>query len=101
MNKPVYAITALRWDGQDITDAMMGMLDPHGMAWDRAPAPTRASTVVDRLLDGDTVVTLWPDLQAPGRLGPRLQIGVSPRGLEQIALPDGVAGQRLQDLPRF
>ncbi len=101
MSPPVYAITALRWSGGEITDAMMGLFDPSRMAWEHEPAPTRTTTVIDRLLDGDAVLTLWPDEQAPWRLGPRLQLGLSPTGTEQIALPVEAAGERLQDLPRF
>ncbi|MBL0420195.1 hypothetical protein JI739_07525 [Ramlibacter sp. AW1] len=102
MEHAVYAITALRWQGPDeIEAAMMGLLDVDRMQWDLAPAPTRATTVIDRLLEGDPVVAWLPEHGSGGRLGPGLQVGLSAQGLETLAFPDGVSGTRLQDLPRF
>lgn len=101
MEHAVYAITALRWQGPDeIEEAMMGLLDVDRMQWDLAPAPTRTTTVIDRLLDGDPVVAFVQD-HGHGRLGPGLQVGLTPAGLETLAVGDEPSSTRLQDLPRF
>ncbi|MEJ7931955.1 hypothetical protein WG922_18430 [Ramlibacter sp. AN1015] len=101
MENAVYAITALRWQGPDeIEQAMMGLLDVDRMQWDLAPAPTRTTTVIDRLLDGDTVVA-WLPQEGRGGVGPGLQVALSRSGLETLALEDEPPGARLQDLPRF
>jgi hypothetical protein len=101
MNKPFYAITALRWEGAQIVDVMMGMFDPQRGQWELEPAPTRTTTVIDRLLDGDLVVTLWPGPQHSWLIGAPVQLGVSATGVEQLALALELPQQRLQDLPRF
>jgi hypothetical protein len=101
MENAVYAITALRWQGPDqIGEAMMGLLDVDRMQWDLAPAPTRYTTVIDRVLDGDTVVT-WARGTDMADLGPGLQVAVTADGLETLAFADERAGTRLEDLPRF
>lgn len=102
MENAVYAITALRWQGpEEIGEAMMGLLDVDHMRWDLAPAPTRCTTVIDRLLDGDKVVAFMPDSSSAADLGPGLQLGLTAGGLETLALADERNGTRLQDLPRF
>lgn len=102
MEHAVYAITALRWQGPDeIEQAMMGLLDIDRMQWDLAPAPTRTTTVIDRLLEGDTVVAWLPDDGSHARLSPGLQVGLSAQGRETISLSEEGSGKRLQDLPRF
>lgn len=101
MDKPVYAITALRWDGALVTDAMMGLIDLHRMHWELESAPTRLTTVIDHLLDGDVVLTLWHGPGGTWHVGPGLQMDVSQQGIEQIAMAVEHPGQRLRDLPRF
>lgn len=54
----LYGITAVRLEGSQVTEVMMGMIDPSLEHWDLRPAPTRLVEVVDRLVEGDTVVTL-------------------------------------------
>ncbi|TFY99983.1 hypothetical protein [Ramlibacter rhizophilus] len=101
MEHAVYAITALRWLSPDeIEEAMMGLLDVDRMQWDLAPAPTRTTTVIDRLLEGDPVVA-WTPEQGMGPLGPNFKVGVTPAGRETLALGEEPSGTRLQDLPRF
>ena len=82
----------------------MGLLDLDAMQWALAPAPTRTTTVIDRLLDGDRVVT-WVQDQGCGRLGPKVQVGLSAAGRETLTLVDEpgstAAPTRLEDLPRF
>lgn len=101
MQHAVYAITALRWRGQGIDQAMMGLLDVDRMQWDRAPAPARTSAVIDRLLEGDTVVTLLGDPAHPRRIGPGLKVGVSPDGEETLAEDEAPHTASLAELPRF
>jgi hypothetical protein len=44
-----YGITALRYAGSQIVEAMMGLIDPSQVKWDMRPTPTRLTEVVDRL----------------------------------------------------
>jgi hypothetical protein len=97
----VYAITALRYSGAQITDAMMGLVDPQQERWDLPPAPTRLVEVVDRLVEGDTIVTLFMNEQGRLQPGPQVKVDVLPEGTETLALADDVPGRRLGDLPRF
>jgi hypothetical protein len=101
MQHAVYAITALRWRGQGIDQAMMGLLDVDRMQWDLAPSPARTSAVIDRLLEGDTVITLLGDPAHPRRLGPGLKVGVSPDGEETLAEDEALQSGSLNELPRF
>jgi hypothetical protein len=97
----VYAITALRYSGNSITDAMMGLVDAQLEQWDAPPAPTRLVDVVDLLVEGDTVITLFQDEQGRLRAGPQVKVDVLPEGTETLALADESPGRRLADLPRF
>lgn len=101
MDKPVYAITALRWQQGLVTDAMMGLIDLRHLRWELAPSPARLTTVIDHLLDGDVVLTLWHAADGGWRVGPGLQMDVSQQGIEQIAMAVEHPGQRLRDLPHF
>lgn len=100
-NKATYAITALRYTGPQITEAMMGLIDGATERWDMFPAPTRLTEVVDRLVEGDTIVALFP--QADGRLqgGSEILVDVLAEGTETLALADESPGRRIADLPRF
>lgn len=97
----VYAITALRYGGTGITDAMMGLVDPQLEHWDTPPAPTRLVDVVDLLVEGDTVITLFQDEQGRLCAGPEVKVAVLPEGTETLSLADEASGRRLADLPRF
>jgi hypothetical protein len=98
---PVYAITALRYSGPQVSDALMGLVDPTLERWDLPPTPTRLVEVVDRLVEGDTIVTLFRDEQGRLQVGPQVKVDVLPEGTETLALAEDVAGRRLADLPRF
>jgi hypothetical protein len=95
-----YGITALRYAGAQIVEAMMGLIDSTQSRWDLRPAPTRLAEVVDRLVEGDTVISLFP---ADGRLepGPEVKVDVLPGGAETLALAEEPPGRSLRDLPRF
>ena len=97
----LYGITAVRMEGPHVTEVMMGMGDPGLEHWDLRPAPTRLVEVVDRLVEGDTVVALFPTERGTLQMGPQVQVDVLPEGSETLALMEERPGRRLGDLPRF
>jgi hypothetical protein len=97
----LYGITAVRLVGSQVTEVMMGMVDPSLEHWDLHPAPTRVAEVVDRLVEGDTIVALYPTERGTLRMGPEMKIDVLPEGVETLAPEEDRPGQRLTDLPRF
>lgn len=100
-DKSVYGITALRYAGTQIVEAMMGLVDTSMERWDMGPAPTRLVDVVDRLVEGDTVITLFQDERGGLRPGPEVKVDVLPGGTETLAVADDHWGRALTDLPRF
>ena len=96
-----YGITAVRYDGGQIAEVLMGLFDKAQEHWDLRPAPTRLVEVVDRLVEGDTVVTLFPTERGSLRLGPQVKVDVLPEGTETLALAEDRPGEHLADLPRF
>ncbi|HVZ46625.1 MAG TPA: hypothetical protein VHA82_22660 [Ramlibacter sp.] len=101
VEKAVYGITALRYAGSQIVEAMMGLVDSSLAHWDLGPAPTRLVDVVDRLVEGDTVITLFPDDAGELHPGPQVKVDVLAEGTETLALAEEAPGRRLNDLPRF
>jgi len=97
----LYGITAVRVEGGQVSEVMMGMIDPSLEHWDHRPAPTRLVEVVDRLVEGDTVVALFPTECGTLQMGPQVKVDVLPEGTETLALADDRPGRRLVDLPRF
>src|SRR5215213_5874286 len=97
----LYGITAVRLEGSQVTEVMMGMVDPSLEHWDLRPAPTRLVEVVDRLVEGDTVVTLFTTERGTLQMGPEVKVDVLPEGTETLALAEDRPGRRLSDLPRF
>jgi hypothetical protein len=97
----VYGITAVRMEGGQVAEVMMGMIDPSLAHWDLRPAPTRLVEVVDRLVEGDTVVTLFPTERGTLQLGSEVMVDVLPEGVETLAPAEDRPGRRLTDLPRF
>ncbi|MDB5883720.1 MAG: hypothetical protein JWP43_3598 [Ramlibacter sp.] len=96
-----YGITALRYAGAQIVDVMMGLIDGTQAKWDLRPAPTRLTEVVDRLVEGDTVISLFPDEAGGLEPGPEVKVDVLPEGTETLALAEDAPGRSLRDLPRF
>jgi hypothetical protein len=96
--KATYGITALRYAGTQIVEAMMGLIDAR---WDMRPAPTRVTEVVDRLVEGDTIVSMFPDDEGRLQPGPEVKVDVLPEGIETLALDEDRPGLSLNDLPRF
>ena len=97
----VYGITAVRMEQGEVSWVMMGMIAPGFGHWDLRPAPTRLVEVVDRLVEGDSVVTLFPTERGTLQLGSQVTVDVLPGGIETLALADERPGRRLSDLPRF
>ena len=97
----LYGITAVRLEGNQVSEVMMGMIDPSLEHWDLRPAPTRLVEVVDRLVEGDTIVALFPTERGTLKMGPQVKVDVLPEGTETLAPAVERAGQRLTDLPRF
>lgn len=100
-DKAVYGITALRYRGNQIVEAMMGLVDAQLNDWDLGPAPTRLVDVVDRLVEGDTVITVFPSPRGGIEPGPQVKVDVLAEGTETLSLADEEPGKRLADLPRF
>ena len=100
-NKATYAITALRYAGPQITEAMMGLIDDANDRWDMFPAPTRVTEVVDRLVEGDTIIALFPQANGGLQAGPEVKVDVLAEGTETLALDDEAPGRQIADLPRF
>lgn len=101
VEKATYGITAVRYAGAQIVEAMMGLIDASQKRWDLRPAPTRLTEVVDRLVEGDTVISLFPDDAGELQPGPEVKVDVLPEGTETLALDPEAPGRTLRDLPRF
>lgn len=97
----VYGITAVRLEAGQVAEVMMGMIAPSLEHWDHRPAPTRLVEVVDRLVEGDTVVTLFPTERGTLQLGSEVKVDVLGEGTESLAVEHEEPGRRLADLPRF
>src|SRR3569832_236660 len=94
-----YGITAVRFAGAQVVEAMMGLIDRTQARWDLRPAPTRVTEVVDRLVEGDTVISLFPDDEGGLQPGPEVKVDVLPEGDETLALDSEAPGRTLADLP--
>lgn len=97
----LYGITAVRLEDSQVAEVMMGMIDPSLEHWDLRPAPTRLVEVVDRLVEGDTIVTLFPTESGALQMGPQVKVDVQANGTEALAPAEEQPGRRLTDLPRF
>ena len=97
----LYGITAVRLEGQQVAEVMMGMIDPSLEQWDLRPSPTRLVEVVDRLVEGDTVVMLFQTERGTLQMGPEVKVDVQAEGTETLAAGEERPGRRLRDLPRF
>jgi hypothetical protein len=101
VEKATYGITALRYAGAQLVEAMMGLIDSAQTNWDLRPTPTRLTEVVDRLVEGDTIISLFPDDSGGLAPGPEVKVDVLPEGTETLALAEEEPGRSLRDLPRF
>lgn len=96
-----YGITAVRLAGAQVVEAMMGLIDRSREQWDLRPAPTRVTEVIDRMVEGDTVISLFPDEEGHLHPGPEVKVDVLPEGTETLALAEERPGRTIRDLPRF
>jgi hypothetical protein len=101
MDHAKYGITALRYAGTHIVEAMMGLIDSSQAKWDLRPTATRLNEVVDRLVEGDTVISMFPDDSGGLQPGPEVKVDVLPDSTETLALEREAPGRTLRDLPRF
>jgi hypothetical protein len=99
--KAVYGITALRYVGANVVEAMMGLIDSAHQRWDLRPSPTRVVEVIDRMVEGDTVISMFPDDEGGLSPGPEVKVDLLPEGTETLALAEDAPGRSLHDLPRF
>lgn len=101
MENVTYGITALRYAGTNVVGAMMGLFDISRRKWDLNPTPARLTEVVDRMVEGDIVISMFPDDAGGLEPGPEIKVDVLAEGTETLALDDEGAGRSLLDLPRF
>jgi len=101
VEKAKYGITAVRYAGAQVVEAMMGLFDASQRRWDLSPSPTRVNEVVDRLVEGDTIISLFPDDEGGLQPGPEVKVDVLAEGTETLALAEDEPGRCLKDLPRF
>ena len=101
LDNATYGITALRYAGPNIVEAMMGLIDPREQEWDLRPTPTRLMEVVDKLVEGDTIISMFPDDEGRLSIGPEVKVDVLADSSETLALADDVPGRSLSDLPTY
>lgn len=101
MEKALYGITAVRYAGAQVVGAMMGLIDSAHERWDLRPSPTRVVEVIDRMVEGDRVISMFPDDAGGFAPGPEIKVDLLPEGTETLTLDEDFPGLRLQDLPRF
>ena len=101
VEKTVYGITALRYAGSHVVEAMMGLIDGALPRWGLTPFPARIVEVIDRMVEGDTVISVFPDDAGGFEPGPEVKVDLLPEGTETLALEDDARGRSLVDLPRF
>jgi hypothetical protein len=101
VEKALYGITAVRYAGTHMVEAMMGLIDSAHRRWEFRPAPTRVVEVIDRMVEGDTVISMFPDDEGGYEAGPEVKVDLLPEGTETLALAEDAPGRSLDDLPRF
>lgn len=79
----------------------MGLIDSAQTRWDLRPSPTRVVEVIDRMVEGDTVISVFPDDAGGFVPGPEVKVDLLPEGTETLALEGDAPGRSLVDLPRF
>ena len=101
MENALYGITAVRYAGTQVVGAMMGLIDSAQERWDLRPSPTRVVEVIDRMVEGDRVISMFPDDAGGFAPGPEIKVDLLPEGTETLSLDDEQPGRSLHDLPRF
>ena len=80
---------------------MMGLIDAVHERWDLRPAPTRIVEVIDRMVEGDRVISMFPSGEGGFAPGPEIKVDLSPEGAETLTFDDERPGRSFEDLPRF
>ncbi|HSI53203.1 MAG: hypothetical protein ACAH21_00005 [Ramlibacter sp.] len=101
MEQVTYGITAVRYAGAHVVEAMMGLIDRTRAKWDLRPTPARLTEVVDKLVEGDKVISLFPNDAGELEPGPEVKVDVLAEGTETLALDNEQPGRSLRDLPTF
>jgi hypothetical protein len=101
VEKALYGITAVRYAGSQVVGAMMGLIDSAHERWDLQPSPARVVEVVDRMVEGDRVISMFPDDEGGLAAGPEVKVDLLPEGTETLTLDEDAPGRSLHDLPRF
>ena len=103
MEKALYGITAVRYAGSQVVGAMMGLIDSVHQRWDLRPSPARVVEVIDKMVEGDRVISMFPDDEGGFEPGPEIKVDLLPEGTETLMFDDEevTQGRSLQDLPRF
>ena len=101
VEKALYGITAVRYSGSQVVGAMMGLIDSAHERWDLRPSPARVVEVIDRMVEGDRVISMFPDDEGRLAPGPEIKVDLLPEGTEVLTLDDDAPGRSLGDLPRF
>ena len=101
VEKALYGITAVRYAGSQMVGAMMGLIDRAHERWDLRPSPARIVEVIDRMVEGDRVISMFPDDEGGFSLGPEVKVDLLPEGTETLTLDEESPGRSLRDLPRF
>ena len=101
METTLYGITAVRYAGSQIVGAMMGLIDRAHGRWDLRPSPARIVEVIDRMVEGDRVISMFPDDEGGFASGPEVKVDLLPEGTETLSLDQDEPGRSLRDLPRF
>ena len=99
----LYGITAVRLDLEErVTHVQWGRIGAPHNTWATPPAEATVDQVIDALVAGDEVVTIFPSMEGTVP-GPRVCVVVYENGMESIDLepPGDLLGQTLQDLPTF
>lgn len=98
-----FAVTAARFQGERLVAVKMGELEPGKdyPAWRTEPVEVLPHEVVDRLMGGDTVLTIYI-VEGHRVAGPKLKRALLGGGIESIELEQpGHSGRTLRDLPAF
>jgi hypothetical protein len=95
------AVTAVRLRGGRQQAFMLGRVNTDTNRWVADPKPLETSEVVDLLLSGDKIGTIFPT-DGETVPGPMLRVHTFDNGVETVTT-DGepVDGRRVEDLPRF
>jgi hypothetical protein len=101
VEKALYGITAVRYAGSQMVGAMMGLIDSAHERWDLRPSPTRIVEVIDRMVEGDRVISMFPDDEGGLAPGPEVKVDLLAEGTETLTLDEEAPGRSLRDLPRF